>query len=195
MNIRSLPVIVVLFSVLMISMPVSAATPEEIYFETRDNFIRQLAKADTPVDDRPAIMELEQQMKAIIGPINIEGFPTEGKINFQALVDDVGFVGVDGLTLTSKQEHLFVTTDKILMRYLEGAQHLPRDLAELSKAVEFYNHVFALGGAVTYYAELPVQRTKATSYVRAFIGVAAQDIGPIVPREIFIFLSKGNRVF
>src|SRR5206468_12051671 len=79
-------------------MTLVAASPEEKYFETRDNFIREFEKASTPIDslaeqdqhaldekDRHALAELEKQLKAIVGPVNVEGFPKEGKINLETL--------------------------------------------------------------------------------------------------------------
>jgi hypothetical protein len=54
-----------------------AVTLEERYFETRDAFIRQFEKAPTPLanDDRNALMELEAQIRTIIGPLKTDGFP------------------------------------------------------------------------------------------------------------------------
>ena len=105
-------------------MTLVAASLEEKYFETRDNFIREFEKASTPLDslaeqdahaldekDEHALAELEKQLKAIVGPVNVEGFPKKGKINLLTLQKDYGFGQVDGLRFSAKQEYLFVTTD------------------------------------------------------------------------------------
>lgn len=180
-------------------MPLVAASPEEKYFETRDNFIRQFEKASTTIDgrdekDEHALAELEKQLKAIVGPGNVEGFPTEGKINLLTLQKDYGFGQVDGLSFSAKQEHLFVTTDKILKKYLAEQPKLPKDLAELSKTGEFYLRAITAEAAVTYFAEIPVKSTNGKSYVRAFLGLTAQDIGPFIPKDVFVFVTKGNRI-
>src|SRR5207249_5492071 len=189
-------------------MTLVAASAEEKYFETRDNFIREFEKASTPLDslaeqdahaldekDEHALAELEKQLKAIVGPVNVEGFPKEGKINLETLQNgDLGFGQVDGLRFSAKQEYLFVTTDNILKKYLTGQPKLPKDLAELSRTGEFYTRAFTAGEAVTYFAEIPVKSANGKSYVRAFLGLTAQDIGPFIPKEIFVFVTKGNRI-
>jgi hypothetical protein len=189
-------------------MTLVAASPEEKYFETRDNFIREFEKASTPIDslaeqdqhaldeqDRHALAELEKQLKPIVGAVNVEGFPKEGKINLETLQNgDLGFGQVDGLGFTANQEYLFVTTDNILKKYLAGRPELPKDLAELSKTGEFYTRAITAESAVTYFAEIPVKSPNEKSYVRAFLGLTAQDIGPFIPKDIFVFVTKGNRI-
>src|SRR5213596_818490 len=180
-------------------MTLVAASLEEKYFETRDNFIRQFEKASVPIDvldekDKHALAELEKQLKPIIGPVNVEGFPKEGKINLLTLENDYGFGQIDGLRFSSEQEELFVTTDNILKKYLAGQPELPKHLAELSKTGEFYVRAITAEAAVTYFAEIPVKSPNEKSYVRAFLGLTAQDIGPFIPKDVFVFVTKGNRI-
>jgi len=199
--------VLALFSCWPAPMTLVAASPEEKYFETRDNFIREFEKASTPLDslaeqdqhaldekDKHALAELEKQLKAIVGPVNVEGFPKEGKINLLTLQKDYGFGQVDGLSFSAKQEYLFVTTDNILKKYLAEQPKLPKDLAELSKTGEFYVRAITAEAAVTYFAEIPVKSANGKSYVRAFLGLTAQDIGPFIPKDIFIFVTNGNRI-
>jgi len=200
-NTRTSLLVLALFSCLSAPMTLVAASLEEKYFETRDNFIRQFEKSIDPdwmtamKKDEHALAELEKQLKAIVGPVNVEGFPKEGKINLETLQNgDLGFGQVDGLRFSAKQEYLFVTTDNILKKYLTGQPKLPKDLAELSRTGEFYTRAFTAGEAVTYFAEIPVKSANGKSYVRAFLGLTAQDIGPFIPKEIFVFVTKGNRI-
>src|SRR6266436_4528171 len=191
--------VVALFNCLPAPMTLVAASLEEKYFETRDNFIRQFEKASVPIDvldekDKHALAELEKQLKPIIGPVNVEGFPKEGKINLLTLQNDYGFGQIDGLRFSSEQEELFVTTDNILKKYLAGQPELPKDLAELSKTGEFYVRAITAEAAVTYFAEIPVKSANGKSYVHAFLGLTAQDIGPFIPKDIFVFVTNGNRI-
>jgi hypothetical protein len=193
-------ILLALFSCLSAPMTLVAASPEEKYFEARDNFIREFEKASGPIDvldekDRHALAELEKQLKSIVGPVNVEGFPKEGKINLETLQKgDLGFGQVDGLRFSSEQEYLFVTTDNILKKYLAGQPNLPKDLADLFKTGEFYSLAFTGEAAVTYFAEIPVKSTNGKSYVCAFLGLIAQDIGPFIPKEIFVLVTNGNRI-
>src|SRR6266545_5597570 len=127
-------ILLALFSCLSAPMTLVAASLEEKYFETRDNFIRQFEKASTPIDgfaeqdqhaldeqDKRALAELEKQLKPIVGAVNVDGLPKQGKINLETLQNgDLGFGQVDGLRFTANQEYLFVTTDNILKKYLAG---------------------------------------------------------------------------
>jgi hypothetical protein len=193
-------ILLALFSCLSAPMTLVAASPEEKYFEARDNFIREFEKASGPIDvldekDRHALAELEKQLKSIVGPVNVEGFPKEGKINLETLQKgDLGFGQVDGLRFSSEQEYLFVTTDNILKKYLAGQPNLPKDLADLFKTGEFYTLAFTGEAAVTYFAEIPVKSTNGKSYVCAFVGLIAQDIGPFIPKAIFVLVTNGNRI-
>jgi len=193
-------ILLALFSCLSAPMTLVAASPEEKYFEARDNFIREFEIASGPIDvldekDRHALAELEKQLKSIVGPVNVEGFPKEGKINLETLQKgDLGFGQVDGLRFSSEQEYLFVTTDNILKKYLAGQPNLPKDSADLFKTGEFYTLAFTGEAAVTYFAEIPVKSANGKSYVCAFLGLIAQDIGPFIPKAIFVLVTKGNRI-
>src|SRR5262249_1639221 len=150
-------ILLALFRFLAAPMTLVAASPEEKYFEARDNFIREFEIASGPIDvldekDRHALAELEKQLKSIVGPVNVEGFPKEGKINLETLQKgDLGFGQVDGLRFSANQEYLFVTTDNLLKKYLAGEPNLPKDLAELSRTGEFYAYAFTSGETVTYF--------------------------------------------
>jgi hypothetical protein len=81
-----------------------------------------------------------------------------------------------------------------LKKYLAGQPELPKDLAELSRTGEFYVRAITAESAVTYFAEIPVKSANGKSYVHAFLGLTAQDIGPFIPKDIFVFVTNGNRI-
>src|SRR5439155_23303586 len=59
---------------------------------------------------------------------------------------------------------------------------------------EWCTRAFTTREAITYFAENPVKSANGKSYVRAFLGLTAQDIGPFIPKEIFVLVTKGNRI-
>src|SRR5439155_20000189 len=71
---------------------------------------------------------------------------------------------------------------------------LPNAQAELSMMAEIYSCAFTSGEAVTYFAEIPFKSPNGKSDVRAFLGLTAQDIGPFIPKDVFVFVTKGNRI-
>jgi hypothetical protein len=178
-------------------MTLLAASLEEKYFETRDNFIRQFSTASSIDDksDQKALSKLEKQLQVIIGPVDVAHFPKRGKINLETLQQDAGFGQLDGLRFDSEQELLFVTTTGLLNAYLQHHKKLPAELGKLAKAEEFYSLAFYWDEAVTHFAEVPVRTTNDKSFAYAFLGLWAQDIGPFPPKTLFVFFANGDRVF
>ena len=185
-------------------MTLVAASPEEKYFETRDNFIRQFSMPSSPEansdekalsKDEKALSKLEKQLQLIIGPVDVAHFPKRGKINLETLYQDAGFGQVDGLQFDSKHGLLFVTTTGLLNSYLQQHKELPTELGKLAKAKEFYSLALYWDEAVTHFAEVPVRTTNDKSFAYAFLGLWAQDIGPFPPKTLFVFFANGDRVF
>ena len=198
MNTKISLLVLALFSCLSAPMTLVAASPEEKYFETRDNFIRQFSTPSSPEanSDERALSKLEKQLQMIIGPVDVVHFPKRGKINLETLdQDDGGFGQVDGLRFDSEHELLFVTTTGLLNAYLQQHKELPTELGKLAKAEEFYSSVFNWDAAVTHFAEVPVRTTNDKSFAYAFLGLWAQDIGPFPPKTLFVFFANGDRVF
>src|SRR5437867_3408562 len=196
--------VLALFSCLSAPMTLVAASLEEKYFETRDNFIRQFSTASSPEANyekvasklKKALSKLEKQLQLIIGPVDVAHFPKRGKINLETLdQNDPGFHQVDGLRFDSNHDLLFVTTTGLLNSYLQQHKELPTELGKLAKAEEFYSSVFNWDAAVTHFAEVPVRTTNDKSFAYAFLGLWAQDIGPFPPKTLFVFFANGDRVF
>jgi len=170
------------------------ASLEERYIETRDGFISRFSKTVDPAEEDPALAELERRMRMIVGPVRIEGFPEQGRINLPTLRPEPRFAQVDGLRFDSGGEALVVTTEGLLELYLAERPELPEGLEELSRNGDFYRLVFHADAGVLLYAEIPVRSGEGRSFARAFLGVGTQEIGPFIPDELFVFVVKGNRV-
>jgi hypothetical protein len=196
-NTRTSLLVLTLFSCLSAPITLVAASLEEKYFETRDNFIRQFSTASSIDDksDQKALSKLEKQLQLIIGPVDVAHFPKRGKINLETLQQDAGFGQVDGLRFGAEYELLFVTTTGLLNAYLQQHKELPTELGKLAKAEEFYSLAFDWDAAVTHFAEVPVRTTNDKSFAYAFLGLWGQDIGPFPPKHLFVFFANGDRVF
>src|SRR5262249_25110564 len=79
----------------------SAASPEQAYLAARDGYIKafQHIATDGDYDKRKgALDEVEAQLRRIVGPTTLAGFPAEGKIHLDTLTtEDEGFGLLDGL--------------------------------------------------------------------------------------------------
>ena len=205
MNTKTSLLVLALFSCLSAPMALVAASLEEKYFETRDNYIRQFSTPSSPEANsyekvlpklEKALSKLEKQLQLIIGPVDVAHFPKRGKINLETLEkDDGGFGQVDGLRFDSKHEQLFVTTAGLLNAYLQQHKELPTELGKLARAEEFYSLALYWDEAVTHFAEVPVRTTNDKSLAYAFLGLWAQEIGPFPPKNLFVFFANGDRVF
>jgi len=169
-------------------------SPEQRYFETRDSFIRKLENATKPVEVSPDLGELEKQLRTIVGPVRIEGFPGQGRIDLPTLQSEFAPGQVDGLRFDSRSESLFVTTEQLLRHYLSERPELPQSLEAISKSGDFYRRVFHWDAGVVYYADVPVKSRAGQAFVHVFLGVSAQDIAPFIPNEIFVFVSTGKQI-
>jgi hypothetical protein len=178
-------------------MTLVAASLEEKYLETRDNFIRQFSTATSLDDksDQKALSKLDKQLQQIVGPVDVAHFPKRGKINLETLQQDAGFGQVDGLRFGSEGEVLFVTTTGLLNAYLQQHKELPTELGKLAKAEEFYSLALDWDAGVTHFAELPVRTTNVKSFAYAFLGLWGQDNGPAPPKHLLVFFANGDRVF
>ena len=197
MNTRTSLLAVALFNCLWAPVTLVAASPEEKYLETRDNFIRQFSTASSVDDksDEKDLSQLEKQLQPIIGPVDVAHFPKRGKINLETLQQDAGFGQVDGLRFGAEWELLFVTTTGLLNAYMQQHKELPTELGKLAKAEEFYSLALDWDAAVTQFAELPVRTTNDKWFAYAFLGLWGQDIGPFPPKHLFVFFANGDRVF
>jgi hypothetical protein len=203
-NTRTSLLVVALFSCWSAPMTLVAASLEEKYLETRDEFIRQFPTPSSPEADsyekvhsklEKALSKLEKQLQLIIGPVDVAHFPKRGKINLETLRQDAGFGQVDGLRFDSKHGLLFVTTAGLLNSYLQQHKELPTEFGKLAKAEEFYSLAFWWNEAATHFAEVPVRTTNDKSFAYAFLGLWRQDIGPSPPKDLFVFFANGDRVF
>ena len=121
---------VVIALMLLIPAASHAASPEDSYIASRDRYAAKLDQADgRKVPDSILKQEesfradLEKQLRRIVGPTAIRGFPSEGKSNLDALSPgDMGFGLLDGLVYASPdgKTRVVVTTDALFAKWLRA---------------------------------------------------------------------------
>jgi len=95
----------VLAALLLLPIGAAALSPEDAYLTARDRYIASFKTTASAKDEKAAfarqdmaVRDLEEQLKAIVGPFSASGFPAEGKLNLVSLFsDDIGFGMLDGL--------------------------------------------------------------------------------------------------
>lgn len=189
-----LSVIATLLGILTAATALAVTPLEKKYLETRDGYIRQYKETKQWSDDSAALAELEKQIKAILGPVTIEGFSKPGKINLETLQNSMGFGQIDGLRFYSGRDLLVVTTKNLLNNYLTERPELPKDFRQLSKTGLFYRRAM-FDADITYSVELPIRSPKSGAFARAFLGATYQVLMPKIPTDIYIFVYEDERIF
>jgi len=197
-----------------------AATPEESYLATRDAAIARLkaavaAEQRGPMDgygdaivaeEKRAREALEQQMRAIVGPVALKGIAGEGTLNLDTLIEgDQGFGLLDGLVYGGPDDktRVIVTTDGLLARWLRAHKEwwgkdstdIPQDMSAAVKAAAFYSQAVLTDSAVLRYAELPLRQPATATLAFAMLAARTQDTPPPQADELFVALAQGGRVF
>jgi hypothetical protein len=202
---------------LLIAMPIaaSAAAPEDAYIAARDAYTKKLEPLDKPnpnpaaaSDDAflkaqdAARADLEQQLRAIVGPVAVKGFSGAGKINLESLISGYEDFGkLDGLTFAGPDDktQLVVTTTGLLDRWLKAHRkwwndnNVPQRVDAALKSGSFYTQAIGNGAAVMPYVQLPMPA--GGKPVAALLVARAQDIGPRAPDELIVSAMRGKRLY
>lgn len=186
-----------------------AASPEDAYVAARDRYIAKLKTAGE-VDEKTAKQEesaradLEDKLRAIVGPVAVEGVPAEGKLNLDTLIEgEIGFGLIDALTYQAADDapRLIVTTPSLARRWLVAHakwwdnNNVPQDLNAALKSEPFYTQAMSPDAAVSRFADIPVTRPAGASFASAMLVARRQDIGLTPPDELLVAVARADRVF
>ena len=181
--------------------------PEDRYIASRDAVLARLKRA-APSDEKVmaeevrATADLERQMQAIIGTIEIKGLGA-GKLNLGSLFEgDLGYGSLDGLLFSSEdyKTKIAVTTRPLLTRWLRAHRDLwPdekrwREPEAVFRIETFYFNALMSDAAILKFAEVPLG-AGASKPAFAMMGARTQDAIPYAANEVFVAAIKGDRVF
>lgn len=184
-----------------------AATPLEEYLAKRDRLVAALAKPgneDTLGErDARALRELEVLLKAMIKPAAVKGFPAEGRIALDTLIQEIGFGRLDGLVYDDADgaSAAFVTTRPLLRAWLKEheawlpGERMPQNEPDALRWDGFYTQAIASDAEVVRYSELPVSRPAGVGFAYAMLALSRQDLGGWEPDQLVVAAIKGERVY
>jgi len=152
-------------------------------------------------DEETARTELEKQVRAILGPVEIKGLGT-GKLSLGSLyAGDLGFGSLDGLMFASEdyKTEIVVTTRSLFMRWLRAhktpkEEALPQEPAKVFRIETFYFQAMMSDSAILRFAEVPLGASAAKP-AYAMLDARTQDQIPHAANEVFVAAIKGDRVF
>jgi hypothetical protein len=190
--------------------PVAAQprSPEDRYIATRNAALARFTPKMAPKlgdkvvqEEETARAELERQMRAIIGPVEINGLGP-GKLSLGSLYEgDIGFGTLDGLMFNSEdyKTAIVVTTRSLFMRWLRAHKTpkddaLPQDPEKAFRIETFYFRAMMSDAAILRFAEVPLGAAAARP-AYAMLDARSQDDTPYAADEVFVAAIKGDRVF
>ena len=205
---------------LMLAAPAGATPAEDAYIAARDAAIAKIkaaldAEPKNPTGgdddkvlalDQAAHAALEPQMRAIVGPLAIEGMRGQAALNLDTLMEgDEDFGLLDGLVYggVDAKTRVIVTTDGLFRHWLaehknwwgKDSPSLPQEPGAVVKDDDFYTQAVMTDAAIVRFADLPIRAPANAAFAYAMLASRTQDQIPSKADEIFVTLGQGGRVF
>jgi len=144
---------------------------------------------------RRGLKSLETQLRAIIGPVHIAGFKSNGQINLESLRETSYSVPrrmMDGLIYRGDDGDLFVTTRELATaRFNDGKVGKRRTLPHLQHHETLF---FSFETAVMPFMPLPI-RASGHVYIRTSLALLGQDSGPYPPGMVYVYIENKDYIF
>jgi hypothetical protein len=182
----------------------SAASPEQAYLAARDAYIKALSRGEPDPDFKKherALADLETQLRKIIGPTTLPGFPAEGKIHLDTLSSgDEGFGLLDGLAYAiplddkgiDEKVSVVVTTRSLFETWLRAHK---TNLQAAPKSDDFYRQALSTDSGVVVFAQLPVAKPSWARTAFAVLAIRTQDLVGSTPDEMDIVVVGAERAY
>jgi hypothetical protein len=198
---------------LLFAAPLAAARAtslEDAYIAARDRYLKhfeQIAASEAAdKEQKPAIDDLEKQLKAIIGPIAVKGVDPTPRSNVDTLSSgDDTFGHLDALAFgpLGNQQTIVVTTERLLKNWLKVHEswwgdkeaRMPQLPGAALKTEGFYTQAIGYDAAFMFYAELPIVKPPTASFAVAYLYLTAQDIGAWKPNEVLVSVIQGGKLY
>jgi hypothetical protein len=198
----------------------AATTAEDTYIAARDAAIAKVKAATDAEPKNPSdsdedkvlalnnqeLAGLETQMRAIVGPVTIEGLDGKAAINLDSLFQgDEDFGHLDGMVYggVDAETRVIVTTEGLFRHWLQEHKEwwgkdsppLPQQPSAAVRDDDFYTQAVMTDSAIVHYADLAITAPPEAGFAYAMLAARTQDAMPAKADEVFVALSRGGRVF
>jgi hypothetical protein len=182
----------------------SAASPEQGYLAARDAYTKAFSRGEPDPDfqkHQRALADLETQLRKMIGPTTLPGFPAEGKIHLDTLSsEDEGFGLLDGLAYAiplddrgiDEKVSVVVTTRSLFETWLKAHK---TNLQAAPKSDDFYRQALSTDSGVVVFAQIPVAKPSWARTAFAVLAIRTQDLVGSTPEEMDIVVVGAERAY
>jgi hypothetical protein len=195
-----------------IPLAAHAASPEESYLASKKRYVEKFKKLEDAeqMNDRAlkeeerARLDLEKQLREVVGPLALKGFSGPGKISLETLFsEDVGANQLDGLVYSSDDNaQAVVTTESLLQSWLRARKPdwpnpkaAPTEIPQALKSEDFYTLALSSDAAVSKYAEILLEKPANAAFAFALLDARSQDTPPRIPNELIVSVVREGKVF
>ena len=175
---------------------ISQTASEQKYLKARDSYIKYFSSKDWNdfffEQEKDSLDDLEKKLRDVMKDSPIHN--TTAKINLETLFEGIGFGMLDGLTFHNDSLRIFYTTKNLFMQYFHDRRLNKIDLLTPEELENIFQSTFYSDAALTNFTFLKIsQAIDVQAY--GMVGTVAQDIGPLLPQYILVFISKGNFIY
>lgn len=144
--------------------------------------------------EEDSLNDLKNKLKDILKGSYIIDITKQGEINLETLFEGLGFGMLDGLTIKKDSLKIFCTTEELLNNYFIESQSFKLDNLTAENTEYILNSIFYSGARISNFN---FYRFPTNSNFQAYgmLGTVAQDIGPILPNNLYIILISDNFVY
>ncbi len=195
------------FTFLLFSCHAHAATTQD-YLTARDKAIATLTDPSRdPLGKREdlALAALEPMIEALVGRLDLPGFPPRGTSNVTELSPGVSFGALDGITADSAdgKTRLIVSTAALTQAWLYRHQtwwqgqpnNPPADIESALASASFYTQAIATGTRFTKFADLPVTSSDKAPAAAILMEFSQDSVAPTPPDQMAVGVEHNGRIF
>lgn len=172
----------------------SLTAQEAEYLNTRDAYIEQFKPFEKTWNDSlskvhsEAMADLEVKLRKVLSDSK---FSSQGKINLETLINELGFGMLDGLWLEKDSMRIFYTSKNLFLNYFKS-QGVGAIKPESLDGV--FNCAFASDAYILDFTQIKISSAKVIE-AYGMVGLGGQDIGPFPPQLFLAFASTDKYIY
>ncbi len=144
--------------------------------------------------ENDSISALEKLLKKIVVNSKIENLTTNGTINLQTFLPEVGYNMLDGLATKNGDASVVCITEYIFSDFFKIKNSNTFQNLTTSDLSNFFQSTFAANHVITGITSFKID-TDENIHAYGMVSIDGQDIGPFSPNELYAIVFRDNLVY